>query len=273
MASTFDLSVTIAGAGNVGSFLALELFKSGCTIKQVYSRTEKHAAELAAQVNSVAITDPKKIDLKTGLIILALPDKVIVDFCKRIADVCAGGTGGQNPVIASTAGSVALAELSGIYPDAGVLYPLQTFTRYTNPEPSVIPFCIEGSNFRVEQLLGSTAKRITNDVRFITSGQRLIIHLAAVFACNFTNHMIALSDRIIEKANLDLSILMPLINETFSRLRDNKPFDVQTGPAVRNDLNTISKHTDLLEGIDEIALKALYTIISDNIALMHNNKE
>lgn len=271
MALHSNLSVTIAGAGNVGSFLAVELFKSGCTITRIYSRTEKHAVELAAKVNSVAITDPGEFDFGTDLIILALPDKVIVDFCRQLSEY--PGIKKGNPVIVSTAGSVELSELSNIYPDSGVLYPLQTFTKVTNPRAEKIPFCIEGSNPRVEQLLESAAAMISRDVRYITSGQRLVIHLAAVFACNFSNHMIAMADRIIEKANLDPGILMPLINETFSRLRENKPFNVQTGPAVRNDLNTISKHTRLLEEMDESALKSVYTLISENITLMHKNKE
>lgn len=271
MTSHNNLTITVAGAGNVGTFLAEELFRAGCVIRQVYSRTHNHALELAAKVKSEAIIDISKIDQDIDLIILALPDKVIPQFCQLLEKEA--GISPERTVVASTAGSVSLGELQSSFFKSGVIYPLQTFTRYTKPVAENIPFCIEGSDDEVISLLKQTSSLISRDVRDIDSQQRLVIHLAAVFACNFTNHMIAVADDILSKAKLDFSILMPLINETISRLEGNKPVQMQTGPAVRNDQNTIEKHLHLLESTEGELLRSLYALISESIVRMKENKE
>lgn len=270
MTSLNKLTVTVAGAGNVGSFLAVELFKAGCDIRQIFSRSGSIAAELAGRVDAEGVSDIRLIDPDVDLIILALPDRVIPEFCKLLATD--GGVASQRTVIASTAGSVELDVLSGCFKSSGVLYPLQTFTKYSKPQAADIPFCIEGTDEYTVKLLRDTASLISRDVRDIDSAQRLILHLAAVFACNFTNHMIAVADRIINKSNLDFSILSPLINETIKRLDGQSPLEMQTGPAVRGDGNTIQKHLNLLRETEGELISSMYALISESIAEMKKNK-
>lgn len=271
MASLNNLTITIAGAGNVGTFLAEEFSRAGCHVRQIYSRTTDHASELAVKVGAQPISEIKQVNPDTDLIILALPDRVIPGFSQSLSQEA--GVSPERTVIASTAGSVGLEELVKTYPKSGILYPLQTFTRYTKPVGMNIPFCIEGADEEIVKLLKRTASLISRDIRDIDSRQRLIIHLAAVFACNFTNHMIAVADKIISRAGLDSDILMPLIDETVSRLKGHNPVQMQTGPAVRGDRNTIDKHLELLGSTEGELLRSLYELISESIVKMKVNKE
>jgi hypothetical protein len=62
---------------------------------------------------------------------------------------------------------------------------------------------------------------------------------------------------------LNFKELIPLIQETVERLKTTSPSETQTGPAVRNDLDTINKHIALLE--EHPRLKKLYEIITESI--------
>ena len=96
------------------------------------------------------------------------------------------------------------------------------------------------------------------------SAQRARVHLAAVFACNFANHMYALGEEVVRRAGLDFGVLKPLIAETAAKACDARsPRDVQTGPAVRNDTVTQERHLALLDG--DPTLQEIYTQISKNI--------
>lgn len=258
-------TVSIAGSGNVGSFLAIELHAAGFEIKQIYSRTLVHAEDLAKKVNAIATDNIQDIDREVDLLIIALPDHAILDFVSSL------DLKGRGPIIASTAGALELIELQNLYNWSGVIYPLQSFTKYRHPIPSIIPFCIEGSDNEIAEKLSQVAHEISKDVRFVDSEKRKHLHLAAVFACNFTNHMMALSERILENAQIDPDIMLPLVKETIDRLKDHNAIDMQTGPAVRKDWNTIQKHLDLI-GDDEKARK-IYELITDNIILLNNYKE
>lgn len=274
------LTVSIAGSGNVGSFLAVELFKAGCVIRQVFSRYQENAQSLAVKVDAEPIDRIDSIDFNIHLLIIALPDKVITGFCEALSKVASIREGvtrsviDSNPdiCIASTSGSVMLSEFSQYFNHCGVLYPLQSFTMLTQPDAKIIPFCIEGTDEQIQTLLTRTALLISDDVRFINSEQRLILHMAAVFVSNFTNHLFSISNNIIKQTNLNFNILWPLINETVSRLKEYKPEEVQTGPAIRNDIQTIEKHLALLDGYNNDNYKKIYERISESILQMSTKK-
>lgn len=267
------LTVSIAGSGNVGSFLATELFNAGCVIRQIFSRKLENAQKLAEKVGAEPIDAISFIDLNIQLLIVALPDKVIPEFCKALkkSQTESEGLTGDiiyiNPdlCVASTAGSVMLSELSQYFSHCGVLYPLQSFTMKTKPDARNIPFCLEGTDSETNNKLMSVALLISNDVRFVNSEQRLILHMAAVFVSNFSNHLFAIANRIIQQSDLEFNILWPLIYETVNRLRECKPEEVQTGPAVRNDSQTIEKHLVLLDHYDNKNFKKIYELISRSI--------
>lgn len=256
-----NLAVSIAGSGNAGTFLATRLFESGCVVKQVFSRTLPKAQKLAERVSAGAVNDIAHIDQNIDLLIIALPDNVIPEFCQHLSELKRD----NELAVVSVAGSVNLNKISRFFTNAGVLYPVQSFTLLTNPDPAKIPICIEATNQKTERLITEVSKLISDDVRYLDSNQRQSLHLAAVFASNFTNHMIAIADELLEKAKIEQDILMPLIHETINRLEKNDASLVQTGPAIRKDLSTIEKHIALLESTGDKRLKEIYYLISENI--------
>ncbi len=253
--------LSFAGSGNAGTFLALQLFKAGCFINQIYSRTLANAKLLSAKVSAEAIDDVNKIDNNIDLLIIALPDNVIPGFCENLSK-----TGKFKELkIASVSGSVRLSEFSSYFQHSGVLYPLQSFTRKTNPVSREIPLCIEATDEQTQSIIKQVSEYISDDIRYLDSKQRMQLHMAAVFASNFTNHMIALADDILSHAGIQRDILLPLIHETINRLDTHRAIDMQTGPAVRNDFNTINKHIDLLDKFGDERLTGIYKLISENI--------
>lgn len=261
-----DITISIAGSGNVASFLAVELYKKGFVIRQVYSRTLGNAKLLAKQVNAEATDHVAGIKTDVSLLIVALPDHVISEFAKSLSDIhpdC-------SLKVAYTAGSVPLSDVSLYFRNCGVLYPLQSITLLRRPDPENIPFCIEGTNDLITDFLIKIAETMSKDIRLIDSDQRRTIHLAAVFACNFSNHMMVIAEDILSKENVDFSILRPLIHETITRLETLRPIDMQTGPAARDDQETIRKHLEMLK--DKAEVRQLYALITENIIRTKNLK-
>jgi predicted short-subunit dehydrogenase-like oxidoreductase (DUF2520 family) len=143
------------------------------------------------------------------------------------------------------------------------LYPLQTFTKNTKLNYSEIPFLIEANNSRTLNFIKNIASLISENVVETNSEQRKNIHIAAVFACNFTNYLYTIADNLLENQNLSFDLLKPLIKETTRKAIEFKPEQNQTGPAKRKDLNVINKHLKALNQTPDI--QKLYKIISDMI--------
>ena len=172
----------------------------------------------------------------------------------------------KNTAIVHTSGSIGMNIFSDNFSNCGVFYPLQTFNKEVEVNISEVPFCIEGNSLKFENQLTQIAKRISNNVVVMDSEQRKQLHIAAVFACNFSNQMFAIADDLLAEKNIDFEILLPLIKQTIAKLDKNKPKTVQTGPAMRNDKTIIQEHINLIQ---EKEIKVLYQKISANITKTH----
>lgn len=170
-------------------------------------------------------------------------------------------------IIAHTSGSIPLDALAG-HDRYGVFYPLQTFSENSDPDYSIIPFFIEGSEEEVEKRLATLASLISKNVMSADSDKRKSLHLASVFACNFANHLWALADSILKKNGMDFNVLRPLLEETLLKTKTISPHDAQTGPAVRNDTEVIGKHLAMLE--NEPGVREIYRILTDSIRYANN---
>jgi predicted short-subunit dehydrogenase-like oxidoreductase (DUF2520 family) len=140
---------------------------------------------------------------------------------------------------------------------------LQTFSKSKAIDFRQIPIAIEGNSSEVTSTIHAIADRLSEKVIELSSEQRKALHIAAVFACNFTNHLYALSKRLLTDQQLEFDLLTPLINETVTKALLNDPITMQTGPAVRGDQSTINAHLDLLN--DKPELKELYQKLSQSI--------
>jgi predicted short-subunit dehydrogenase-like oxidoreductase (DUF2520 family) len=161
-----------------------------------------------------------------------------------------------------TAGSVDIDVFENKFYNYGVLYPLQTFTKEKDVDFSVIPIFVEGNNEATTNVLLSIANNLSTKAYKATSDERIRLHIAAVFACNFTNFFYTIASELVQKSNIPFEILEPLIAETASKIKTLTPYDAQTGPARRNDEVTMNKQYDMIEDENQ---KLIYKFISDCI--------
>ncbi len=250
--------ISFIGAGNVATHLAKALKSNGHYIDFIISRNTDNAKKLAEVVGASHSSDVNSIENSTVVIIAANDDSVLT-----VARELDAG----EKIVAHTSGSVPLEALEPSGENIGVFYPLQTFHKDKDLEIDKVPFCIEGSNECVEDVLMELAKSISNNVQLISSEQRKILHVAAVFACNFSNHFYAIASDILRKDDMSLDLLRPLIAETAAQIAQKEPADLQTGPAVRNDTKVIVKHLEFLKDTPEY--QDLYALLTESIQKMH----
>lgn len=253
-------NVTLLGAGNLATQLAMALSEKGITIKQVYSRTLKNAQRLAQKVNANFTNDLSQVLKDVQLYIIAVNDTAIEDVLKEL---------NLNPhsLIVHTAGSIPMDMLSDFSSNYGVFYPLQTFSVDRKANFSTIPLCLEASNPTVLSQLYELAQKISSSIHVIASEERKTLHLAAVFVNNFVNHLYWAGAEILNQKGLEFNLLKPLISETAEKVQTMSPIDAQTGPAKRNDQLVISNHLLMLESQPE--LQKIYSFVSDSIAHIH----
>lgn len=256
------MNVTIIGAGNVGTHLAIGLSHSGVRIHQVFSRSEARAKTLASAVGSGAIASLNDIDSSADVVLIAVKDGAIGDVGQSLRAVISNET-----IVAHTAGSIASDVLSDLE-RFGVFYPLQTFTVGRTVEWRKVPILVTATEERTVAELVKLARLLSGNVMEITDRQRLVLHLCATMANNFSNQMFALAERIASDHELDFDLLKPLIEETASKVQTLSPFHAQTGAAVRGDEVTMRKHLALLENNPEIA--KIYSEISASIHDLHS---
>lgn len=250
------MRVVMIGAGNLATHLSLALNRlPDMEIVQVYSRTRAHAEELAGRLSCLSTDDPTAVRPDADLYIFSLKDSALEQIIASIPK--------NEGLWIHTAGSMSMEMFNGYTTRYGVLYPMQTFSKQRAVDFSVIPLFIEWKREEDKILLEGLAHRLSDRVRFLSSEARRSLHLAAVFACNFTNHMYALAGQLLEKENIPADVLLPLIDETAAKIHDLPAIQAQTGPAVRYDENVIRKHLDLLSG--DSNLQAIYQLLSQSI--------
>lgn len=252
-----ETQIVFIGAGNLAVNLAVALYRKGFRVTQIYSRTEESAKTLADKVNAGWVTDLKEVTHRATLYIIALKDAALIELLPQIT------AGKSDALLVHTAGSVPMDIWKGLTPRYGVLYPMQTFSKQREVDFSEIPFFIEALHAEDVFLLKEIASSLSNKVYEAHSEQRRSLHLAAVFACNFTNHMYTLAADILEKHGLPFDAMLPLIDETARKVHHLPPLQAQTGPAIRYDKNVIDKHLELLSEYPEA--RNVYEMLSESI--------
>ena len=244
------------GAGNVATHLSIALSQAGYNIRQVFSRTEASASELAAKLKCPYTTDLSQITHEGDLYIVSVKDSALNDILPKLVQRA------PQALFVHTAGSVPMNVWQGLAERYGVLYPMQTFSKERETDFDDIPIFVEANHTNDTERLQELAGRLSTKVYEATSEQRKYLHLAAVFACNFTNHLYALCDRILSEHGLPFETMLPLIRETAAKVADMPPAQAQTGPAIRYDKNVIDKQMALLS--DPI-MRQIYDLMSRSI--------
>ncbi len=255
------MKVSFIGSGNVATHFANACVSSGINVKEICSTSLENAKLLADRCNANAVSSVNILSDDIDLLIISVNDNSLVEIAKAIEKF-------NCPVI-HTSGSTSVDVLKSIHHSYGVLYPLQTFSKSKLVNIKDVPFFIEASSTELQSTLELLISKWGATSQLANSQQRLNLHIAAVFACNFTNHMYSIAEELMKRHQLDFNLLKPLILETAHKIETLSPKEAQTGPAKRKDSKTIEKH--LSELGSEKGLFELYKAISEDIAKSQNS--
>uniref|UniRef100_UPI00404B12C2 Rossmann-like and DUF2520 domain-containing protein n=1 Tax=Flavobacterium sp. TaxID=239 RepID=UPI00404B12C2 len=248
------ISITIIGSGNVAHHLInvfLDLTENQANqvvLEQVWARNSSYFSNpkipFVAEIQHLKPTD---------LTIIAVSDHAITNVSEQLPF--------KNQLVVHTSGSTPLLALS-TQNRRGVFYPLQTFSKLKAIDFSSVPIILESEQQQDFDLLQKIAELLSKKVVIMNSVQRKALHVAAVFACNFTNHLYAIAEHICQTHEVDFQLLAPLIEETTQKIKSVSPLLAQTGPAKRNDVETINQHLSL---ITEDFQKEIYQLLTQSI--------
>ena len=251
------MKIALVGAGRVASCMGPRLKEAGHTIVAVYSRTIEHAKELAAKVDAPAFDSLEALP-EADACLTMLSDDALTALASEIVKAC------PNALFLHIAGSIPM----DIWKDAGakrygVLYAMQTFSKGADIDWQDVPVFVEGCNPAELEIIRNLASDLSGKVTELSSEGRKKLHVAAVFTCNFSNHMYVITERLLATEGVPFSVMLPLVRETARKVETISPQDAQTGPAIRGDRKVINEHLELLKDYPEYA--ELYRLISTDI--------
>jgi predicted short-subunit dehydrogenase-like oxidoreductase (DUF2520 family) len=249
------MKIILLGAGNVATHLGFALKKAGHEILQVYSRSASSSQELSKKLKSKPVTDAAKISSLADFYIISISDSSLPGFIKSFPI--------KNKTIVHTSGSVGMNVFNKKFQSYGVFYPLQTFSKDRKINLDEVPILIEGNNSKSFDVIKKVADTITPFVFEIDSATRKVIHLSAVIANNFTNHLFVQAEKILAKKNIPFPLLGPLLHETIIKAILLTPGESQTGPAKRGDTKIIEEHLKMLK--KDPSLTKIYKLLSESI--------
>lgn len=250
--------ITLIGSGNVATHLAIALHKKGYAIQNIFSRKYYRAKVLAEKVDAVATSSYKKIKDDSDIYIIAVSDDAIKSVVAQLKQFLPASS-----FVVHTSGVKSSQVIAKHFPRFGICYPLQSLSKDKSVDFAQLPFCLFSDQkkdlkflFKMTSQLGAPAFEVNDE-------ERAKLHVAAVFANNFTNLMYTIAYDIAENENINFNILKPLILETAQKVQHHRPFDMQTGPAVRKDSATLQKHVTILQKYPRY--KDIYNILTQEL--------
>ena len=248
------------GAGNVAMHFGDALKQTGYILKQIISREPMGGISMSAHLDINNWTkDYANIYTKADVYLIAVNDDSIKAVVKQLK-----GRIKKSAIVVHTSGSIDIAALKGVSANYGVLYPVQTLSKQVEYDIKDTPICVEASNSATLKTLSVIANEISGNVIPLSSEQRKVVHLAAVFANNFTSHILSISADLLEQNKIPFELLIPLVVETINKAFNPEASKLVTGPAVRGDKKVMEGHLKMLSKNKNAQL--IYKTISDSIA-------
>ena len=248
------MKIVIIGSGNVAYHLAKAFTQNNIEVSQIFGRNEVELNKISEELN---IPYSAKELADADLYLISVSDSAV----EQVSDLIKT----EKALVAHTSGSLPIETLNGDYRKAS-FYPLQTFSKTKNLNYSKIPFFIEAENQIDEKSLFELASLISDNVETSDYEKRKYIHLTAVFACNFVNHLFARAKEISDSQDLDFNYFIPLIDETVEKIHHLEPKSAQTGPAVRGDERVLKLHEVLITNEEH---RKIYNTMNESIQKMY----
>lgn len=244
------IRVSVIGFGKVSrSLCAALLTADGVQLVQIFNRSKVKNTDFNADLFVHNLNELQEVDV----VLISVPDRFILELANQIPF--------ESAIVAHTAGSLGIEVIPEKF-NRAVFYPLQTFSENKRVDFTNLPVFIEAEKETSLKILKELADSLHSKVIQVDADQRKALHVAAVFACNFSNHMYKLANDICEKHQLPFEVLLPLIEETAQKIKYLSPENAQTGPAIRHDETTINKHLAFLEEEDK---KHIYSLLTQSI--------
>ena len=267
-----NYKIVFLGSGNLATNLSLALKAAGEEIIQIFSRTQENAQALADKLHCASCTSINDIRTDADVYIFSVKDDALPSLIEQLSQhlnsPSGAGGGDHNPILFHTAGSVPMS----VFPETmhyelctmnyGVLYPMQTFSKDRSVNFREIPCFVEASDNNTLGAIKTLASKISDHVLEMSSEKRRKLHLAAVFACNMTNHCYRLAEKVLEEEGIDFSLYLPLIQETANKVKELSPRKAQTGPMVRYDKTIMDAQIAL---INDERTRQIYRLMADSI--------
>lgn len=247
------MKTVLMGTGNIAWHLGQRLHGSGTPIHALYGRDPEKARQLAEAWQTTACSSWDALPDDGDVYLFALSDSAYTEVLREFPY--------RNRLMVHTSGTLPLSLFEELTPHRGVLYPFQSCTKGRELRSGRLPLCLEASDDTSLHTLNILAGSISDEIFFLDSAQRRQLHMAGVFANNFSNAMYRVAFGLLEKQQMDTRLLHPLIQETALKIQQLHPQQAQTGPAVRGDLNIQQKHLELLQGEKEI-YSEIYRLMS-----------
>lgn len=249
--------IALIGAGNINWHLGAALPSKHFEIIQVYSKTRKSAQLLAKKLKCKFTTHLDKINVEANIVLIAVSDDVIPKVAKELSYLEDG-----KRLFIHTSGNTDLKVLDKHFSNHGIFWPPQSIRKEKKIDIQQTPFIIVAKEESTKEVM-SFAKKVSKRVSLLNEEQKEQLHLAAVFANNFTNHIFSIAHDICKKHDLDFTLLLPIIQQTIANIEKGNPDDFQTGPAIRGDKKTIQAHQKLLNKNSDV--KKIYSLLSKSI--------
>ena len=259
------IKVVSIGAGNLAHHFIPALHKAGCEILQVYSRTLNNAEKLARKVSATATNNLTHLNKEAEVYLIMVKDDAIKEVIDQLPEFR------SDQVLAHSSGATSTQILGKKAAQFGSFYALQSFKKNRPADLEKIPFLIFGNTPYATRLLRMMARQLSPTVKEVNDKSRLRYHLAAVMMNNFTNHLACKTSQFLKENKLDPQILSPIVESSFKRILENNPCEIQTGPAIRNDVKIEKEHLELIK--DDAYLSSIYKSLTQSIKKTHNSDD
>lgn len=251
------MKIVFVGAGNLATNVAKALDKAGHDILQVFSRTMAPAELLAKEVGAVPTDDIGAVVGSADIYILSVKDAALKSVIEKLCD------GERKGLFVHTAGSIPMDVFEGHAERYGVFYPMQSFSKQRQVDFSDVSIFVEATRREDLDVLFTLGRSLGPNVVPLSSEGRKRLHLAAVFACNFTNHCYHLAEEVLSEYGIPFDVMLPLVDETARKVHGMSPYEAQTGPAVRYDENVINMQRGMLP--EASGIRQIYELMSKDI--------
>ncbi len=252
--------ICLIGTGKLSRQLAkkLPIFKGKPLL--FWGRNSEQAASIASEFDLVLLDNIKEIP-ENSAVLLCVSDNSIEQLANELKE--------KSLFLIHFSGTQSINRLTPYTPNAAVIWPNQSFSNAVHIDWKNVPLIMEVSNDAAKVWLIEIVNTLEGPAVFLDEESRKKLHLAAVVANNFINHLLVLTESWCKQNKLDFKLLLPLINQSTQNLQNQSPSQLQTGPASRNDWTTIQSHIEMLSHFPQ--LKDVYTLFSNQLAEKNNN--